>query len=159
MATREPAKKPLKAAVGSPGKVKGKGGAGATRPNDSVSGGSGSSGSGKPPKGGASPVHASTPPAPAVGVGNPKGFRDDARAILKDCEKRLETFREEVGESLEGHVNRTFGHVENALSDSWSVSDIVKDGVAMWINGYGTMRELYESAYRLYTPTPTDHGK
>jgi hypothetical protein len=102
-------------------------------------------------------VGGDTPPAdPAPDEGLPKTPRAQAHDILKDCRGRLDTYRDEVGETLEGHVNRTFSHFEGVLGDDWSASDIIKDSVALWINCYGTVRELYDSTYRLCLPAPKD---
>ncbi len=77
----------------------------------------------------------------------------DAKKTLKHCKSRWDDFREKSGEKLDDYVVQSVDYVQDVLDDKSSPRDWVKGGLALWIQGYGTTRSIWDSAYRLLFPT------
>jgi len=77
----------------------------------------------------------------------------EAKATVKDCKSRWDKFREKSGEKLDDYVDQNVVYFQDVLDDKSSPRDWVKGGLALWIQGYGTTRSIWNSAYKLLFPT------
>lgn len=99
--------------------------------------------------------HPEPPPGPGGGQppgGDSAGLRAAAEKTLSDCEDNWERFRTNVGTRLTDQFEDTFGFFQEILADGSKPRDWVKDGIALWIGGYRTSRDIWDEAYRLYFP-------
>jgi hypothetical protein len=75
-----------------------------------------------------------------------------ARDLLSECRGRVQRLREDWTLAAEQHLDHTFEHGENILSDNWEPKHLIRDSAALAIHGYGAVRKMYDSAYRFFAP-------
>jgi hypothetical protein len=85
---------------------------------------------------------------------------DDLRKKAKDdvdaFAKRFEDYRTAYGKAVGDQVDLTRQYVDNVLTDATpKPADWIRNGLALWIRGYSTGKQLYDLTYNLFAPAPT----
>ena len=80
--------------------------------------------------------------------------REAAAATLTDVELRLNELGAAYSTALNQHTTRAIQYVTDVLGDGSEPEDWVKDGLALWLNGYQTQLDLYSGLLNSVCPSP-----